>query len=959
MTIDVDGYSATVAAADVADGKCWIERFPGAAGVGERAVREILRNVIDDQASRLPLTPVHARWVNDRLTLPPLDTLPAGYGDTAGTETSWSLVLRSIARSPRMSLVMGLALGGLYVTPLARQSYMVHVHGQSSRGKTTTIRAAGALFGNPMSVVKKWSVTAQGPGSWLRTLNVLTGFRDELSAAGFTPAQLEKTVFTLLEGAERDMSSRTGEHRESPGSWHGALISNGNVGVVGRIANEGIAARVIEFGPPLTIDAKHANELDKALLKTYGHTIYALVERGPTPEQFAEQVDKALVDLGEPDGGPVLRLAQHLATGIAGVRLLANLHGVDALTVGVVEAARDVLDEMSAGLVERGASPGARLLAAVAEDMASRPASWPTRKAYNEAVGGSFAPRDVAGWDLRTDDGVPGEVGCLRGKLKEIALAAEIDDFQIALNELRAMVPPRLHPYPRGRHLTYGIKVAGAKTNVYILSGLEADSGEPVDQPATVPAAVEPSGEPVDQPAAAEQLVLTPGADQPADQPAAGRPATPGDDGPTMGNGLTVAEEYAPCVWCGSPTLMRVEGQPRHRVRSVCEPVEQVVTRPARSAVVPAQLARTVSAETHFGEFLIENYPNSTRDDRKAAENLWSKHMRNIRFVSPGATARNILNGALKHASVPELPELDLSTLDEVFGHKNGPHWSGRTWVVPGIPAMAIGDILAEYDVNGMYLGAAEMDLGTGSPVYADTLPVGGLKSPGWVRLRTAPDELPYGLAGRIVAGMWVPTSIASWMVEQRWLPETERAEIVLDVDRVALWPKGQRRRWLRPHVGLMRDARSMLMAYPLAGQYGSPEEMALRAVKSVYTRMFGGMLRSIKHNTGETLNPGWSDLIAANGQARMFRALDQVPHPVAGIHVDAAWFVLPAAAGDGDPEGLVVSAQLGKWKQAHHPTVNGQAPNRAIITNDLIKAYGIQMWKPLSKALRGTPVSV
>ncbi len=87
---------------------------------------------------------------------------------------------------------------------------MVHLPGASSEGKTITLRAAAAVFGNPDKVILPWSVTAQGPGAWLRTLRMLTGFRDELGASKMTSGRLESAVFGFMQGAERDRSSRAG-----------------------------------------------------------------------------------------------------------------------------------------------------------------------------------------------------------------------------------------------------------------------------------------------------------------------------------------------------------------------------------------------------------------------------------------------------------------------------------------------------------------------------------------------------------------------------------------------------------------------------------------------------------------------------------------------------------------------------------------------------------------------------
>jgi hypothetical protein len=934
VTLTVAGQTATVAMADVADGKVWTDRFAGAAGVGERGTREILRNIVDDQAQRCDMVPVHPRWFGDRLVLPPEDTLPRGYGNVVGSVTDWRLMMDEVARSPRMALVCGLAIGGLFVQPLGRQSYMVHLAGRSSIGKTTTMTAAAALFGNPADVVLPWSVTRNGPGSWLRTLAILTGFRDELGASGFTPQQLEQSIFGYLQGAERDMSGRQGEYRESQGSWHGALMSSGNDGIIGRIANEGIAARVIEIGHGLTLDAFHAERIDRMSEESYGHALRALVDGGPTPAEFADMIGKALSDIGAPDGGPARRLAGHLATGLAGARVLADLCGLKTFAQDVPAAARALLDEMSAGLIERGALPSDRLLAALVEHMAASPATWPTRTSYDANVmSGMYALRDVAGWDTSSDSNVPGDVAALPARLREIAFAAGLTDPRIALAELRQR--GLLAPSPDGKNLARLIRAGGKIVRAYVISGLHPateEESEPVTQES---AEVEPAASTAVEP---EQLEL-PDAAPAALVPAQREP----EQVPTAVDTevLTVADHQQPCGWCAAPTTIRIDGQPRHRVRSLCEvmaPAAVEPARPARSARSRTAVATVAGHESTMGEWLREYYPASSRAEREAAEVAWKLVMRQIDFKGAHVTARNILRGSLKHASVPELEPIDTSSLDELMGD-DSLRWRGRAWAVPGVELVE-GDQLKAYDINGMYLSAAEMELGIGEPIYSDDVPAGWVKRVGWVKLATAPDRLPHGLGARIVAGMWVPIPLAAYVEE--WL--TERGDMPgLDISRVCIWAKS--RRVMRPHVTFMRQARKTLIANGALVK-GSPEHMALKALKVVYARMFGGLLRSEKYNDDPTCRADWAALIEANGQQRMFRAIDKAGPDarLVGIHVDAVWFAVPAGH-EGHPAGIVCPAalDLGKWKPAGVGT----------ITAAEIEAYGFGKWSELGKLLK------
>ncbi|MBA3488028.1 MAG: DUF927 domain-containing protein, partial [Longispora sp.] len=474
VTIEVDGLSATVPLDVVADGSVWITRFPGAAGVGERDIRDALRNIVDDQAAQLELTTTTPVWVDDRLVLPPVDVLPAGYIDTVGEWDDFVALVRAVATAPRIALTMGLAVSGMYVKPLSRQSFVVHLPGEGRSGKTTAARCAAAVFGNPHHVVKAWDTTPNGVPSWLRRLSCLTGFRDELGASGLGPEKLSTLVFRITQGAERDMSNRRGGHQESQGSWHGALVSTGNETIVGRMANEGIAARVVEISAPMTTSGPQADQLDKLLRNGYGHGLAAIVNRALTPAEFDAWANHAAdADLVIPSGGPVRTIGQHLSMGVAGARLLAELCGIPEFLDAAIDAGRQVLTELANELDERGARPGDRLLAAIGDAMASCPAEWPTRLEYAEAARFGKPMREICGWDLTNDpllSNATPDAAVISVKLKDIARNAGIDDLVIALRDLTKR--GFLHTAGDGRNRARGVPVAGKSRRAYVFSGV-------------------------------------------------------------------------------------------------------------------------------------------------------------------------------------------------------------------------------------------------------------------------------------------------------------------------------------------------------------------------------------------------------------------------------------------------------------------------------------------------------
>jgi hypothetical protein len=274
---------------------------------------------------------------------------------------------------------------------------------------------------------------------------------------------------------------------------------------------------------------------------------------------------------------------------------------------------------------------------------------------------------------------------------------------------------------------------------------------------------------------------------------------------------------------------------------------------------------------------------------------MWNGYMRSIPYGGGHRTALAILSGTLKHHQIPEVPPFDPAWLAPLA---DGPRWSARTWLVGPTPA-AVGGALAAFDVNGMFLSAAASELGTGRPERVEWPSEKLLRLPGYVKV-AALEGAPHGIGSQWAEGMWMPTPLVAYLVDVG-------AEVL--IPDALVWPTF--RRWLDPHVDLLRQARAALIAD------GTPPAAAvLTLVKDLYTRMFGGLLRSERYNTGPALNQGWADQVPAVAQARMWRGIDQVrAGELVGIYADAAWWRVP----DGwtHPPGLVISTQLGKWKPA------------------------------------------
>ena len=298
---------------------------------------------------------------------------------------------------------------------------------------------------------------------------------------------------------------------------------------------------------------------------------------------------------------------------------------------------------------------------------------------------------------------------------------------------------------------------------------------------------------------------------------------------------VDVAEVPLPCTGCGEHT----------RARTVCGAARHHLCQNPTPTSVPV-----VASAPGFAEWARQQFPQADIKEIRRAESLWANNMRNIAFHGPTITARNILNGALAHHKIPPLPEMPANAFAPM---RNGKRWIARTWVTARNAALARpgADIVA-YDVNGQYLSAASIELGTGVPLHLtpDGLPgtlAETFRRPGYTRLARVPDPWdadPYNIRTMLEPGMWLPHPLAAYL--------TERGATITPAESLVFM---ESRRWLRPHADLLRDARAACM-----GLETPAARIALAAIKGVYTRMFGGLLRSERHNgEGRTLRPDWA----------------------------------------------------------------------------------------------------
>ncbi|MEW2635432.1 DUF927 domain-containing protein [Streptomyces sp. NPDC048389] len=405
----------------------------------QKAVQTAINEIAVTYAPEQEAVP---RWVNeDTLVVPSGDVAPAGYFVELLSEgrarTNWRKLLTLAAEegNERLALIIGCALGGVYLSPLERQAFWMLAVGGARQGKTTGMYAAAGLFGNPKFVVTGWSVSPIGLLESLSSLAVVPAFRDELGASGLNGPKLEQTILTITQGAKRTIGLRGGGSRTTAG-WESVMLATGNVSVTGRITNEGVAARVVEIPTPIVKDGKTAKRVEVLSHRSYGWPLRWLLA-DLRLNDFREAVDTAEDELGSGQDGVTSTLGEHLALAVAGAGRLEEMLDITGLREAALSAAKERLGTLTMELEERGGTPADRLLAAVAQAVSSRPGAFPDLEVYKAYLrGGTDAPmlaaRELEGLYLG-----PQQVAVFSNALKPIADAANIEDSLLGLRGLR------------------------------------------------------------------------------------------------------------------------------------------------------------------------------------------------------------------------------------------------------------------------------------------------------------------------------------------------------------------------------------------------------------------------------------------------------------------------------------------------------------------------------------------
>jgi hypothetical protein len=249
----------------------------------------------------------------------------------SGTLEDWQKAVSGLDRYPRVQLALYAAFVPPLLAVLRAANIIVDMSNRTSTGKTTTLRVAASVWGNPNerepnSVVGSWDSTRVWIERASAILNGLPLLLDDTKRAK-RPEQIATTLYDVANGRGRGRGNVRGLQRTR--QWQTVLLSTGEAPATGYTEDGGTRTRCIEvmgspFGKETEETAKAVRFLNQNLLANFGHAgpkfvQWLLKHRADWP-QYANWYRHDLADYTVQNGA-VSRMAEHLAV----IRLTAVL----------------------------------------------------------------------------------------------------------------------------------------------------------------------------------------------------------------------------------------------------------------------------------------------------------------------------------------------------------------------------------------------------------------------------------------------------------------------------------------------------------------------------------------------------------------------------------------------------------------------------------------------------------
>ncbi|HYV37593.1 MAG TPA: DUF927 domain-containing protein [Gemmataceae bacterium] len=205
------------------------------------------------------------------------DQIAQGF-HSQGSSEKWQQAVEIAIGFPKIRLAILASLCAPLLELLDSANPIVELHGDTSQGKTVTLRFATSVWGNPderstKGVMFTWDVTRVGAERSLATANSLPVVLDDTRRSQ-RAGSISQILYDVVSGRGRKRGSIKGTQRAN--TWRTVLITSGESSVK-FLANQGGArARVVSlsgspFGGVSNEIGTMARTLNDSILANYGH----------------------------------------------------------------------------------------------------------------------------------------------------------------------------------------------------------------------------------------------------------------------------------------------------------------------------------------------------------------------------------------------------------------------------------------------------------------------------------------------------------------------------------------------------------------------------------------------------------------------------------------------------------------------------------------------------------------
>ena len=177
---------------------------------------------------------------------------PPPHKPTSGSLWDWQASVSLLCRgNSRLIFAVSTAFASIVLSLIGAESFGFHFRGGSSKGKTTALRCAASVFGNPDDFISSWRATSNGLESIAATHNDSLLILDEISQAD--PKEIGETVYMLANGQGKQRMNRNITARRTA-KWKLIFLSSGEKSLrdhmqsAGRQTKAGQEIRCLDIG---------------------------------------------------------------------------------------------------------------------------------------------------------------------------------------------------------------------------------------------------------------------------------------------------------------------------------------------------------------------------------------------------------------------------------------------------------------------------------------------------------------------------------------------------------------------------------------------------------------------------------------------------------------------------------------------------------------------------------------